>query len=235
MITALLLGVLAMNAFALALVLLRAPLFRTRLYRPMVLNLGLSLAPLLVIAVGLLGATLLLAVSRAAAVVTAVVVLVVWLLLLPNASYLITELNLSHRREDDPVPLWYDIVLVISLAMSGVFNAVLSVFVVQFEYVLLRYGDEAAPLTHGDSALLVAVVLLLAALGMYLGRYLRLNSWDVRHPASLVRKLAAHLRAGNLRAMVGYTTLYAIFLGVMYLVLVGPAIAGLVLLEQARA
>ena len=160
--------------------------------------------------------------------------LVIWLLLLPNAGYLITELNLSHRHDDDPVPMWFDVVLVISLAMSGVLNTVLNVFVVQVGYVLEVHGDEAAPLQGADARVLVVVILLVTSFGMYLGRSVRLNSWDVRHPGSVVRKTLDHLRqpgaAGN---AIGFTVLHAVFLGLMYLVVVGPVIAGLIA-EEAR-
>jgi hypothetical protein len=48
------LGIVGMNALALLLVLARAPLFRTRLYRPMLLNIGLSVAPVVVLGAGVL-------------------------------------------------------------------------------------------------------------------------------------------------------------------------------------
>ena len=39
----------------------------------------------------------------------------------------------------------------------------------------------------------LGAVLVLVAFGMYLGRYLRFNSWDLRHPVSFVKKLNALL------------------------------------------
>lgn len=161
--------------------------------------------------------------------------LVVWLLLLPNAGYLITELNLSHRRDRDGVPMWFDVILVISLAMSGVLNTVLNVFVAQLIWVLQVHGDDAAPLAGLDARLVVATILLLVSFGMYLGRSVRLNSWDVRHPWSLVRKVAGHLRSpGAPGNALGFTLLHALFLGIIYLVVIGPVVAGLVELEQQR-
>jgi len=231
--TPLVLGAVGMNVLALALVVVRAPAFRTRLYRPMLLNLALSVAPLIVLLVALLVTELAAGlVSAWLGAVVGVALGLVWLLLLPNSGYLVTELNLSHRREGEDVPLWYDIVLVISLAMSGVLNTVLGVFVVQVEYVLLRYGDEAGPLRSAGARALVVVVLLLVALGMYLGRYVRLNSWDVRHPSSLVRKVAGHVREVGAWQPLAFTVLYGAFFALMYLVVVGPVIAGLVALEQ---
>ncbi|WP_051681872.1 DUF1361 domain-containing protein [Cellulomonas sp. HZM] len=237
MIASLVLGVVAMNLLAIALVVARGPVFRTRVYRPMLLNLGLSAAPFVVLVIGV-GAV---AVARIVAGpwgegVVAVLVVLAWLLLLPNAGYLVTELNLSHRQEGEHVPMWFDVVLVISLAMSGVLNTVLNVLVAQIEWVLLRHGDTAASMRSWDTVLLTVLVLVLVAFGMYLGRSVRLNSWDVRHPTSLVRKVVRHLRApGALGNAAGFTFLYALFLGIMYIVVAGPVVQAVIELEDLRA
>jgi uncharacterized membrane protein len=222
-------GVLLLNLYALTLVLVRAPAFGTRLYRPMVLNIGLSVAPTLV-----LGATMaLLPVAVLLESPLAVWVVVVggglaWLLLLPNSAYLITELNFSHRRQDEAVPLWYDIVLVLTLAVSGVMTTLLNVLLVQTLYVLIAYPNDAAPLARVDSWVLAGVVLLLVTFGMYLGRYLRFNSWDVTHPASFVRKLSGHFRRrSSRREAVGFCVTHTVLLALLYVVVVGPAIATL--------
>lgn len=234
MIASLLLGVLGMNVLALGLVVARGPVFGTRVYRPMLLNLALSAAPLLVLATTF-GLVFLLALGVPRTVVFTLVglLLVVWLLLLPNAGYLVTELNLSHRREGDGVPMWFDVVLVVSLAMAGVLNTVLNVLLVQLEYTIARYGDVAAPLLAGDTLVLVAVVLLLVSFGMYLGRHLRLNSWDVVRPWRVVARTVTHLRApGAGGSALAFTLLYALFFAVMYVAVAGPVIQALVLLEE---
>lgn len=236
MLVSLVLGVVLMNVLAFALVVARSKVFHSRLYRPMLLNLTLSLAPLLVLVVGLVAVVVSrLVVPGPVTVALLVAVGVIWLLLLPNAGYLITELNLSHRRDGDGVPMWFDVVLVISLAMSGVLNTVLNVFAVQLLWVVQVHGDEAAPLQGLDARLIVLAILLLVSFGMYLGRSVRLNSWDVRHPRSLVTKVLSHLREpGATGNALGFTFLHAVFLGIMYLVVVGPVVAGLVAVEAAR-
>jgi uncharacterized membrane protein len=231
----LILGVLGMDVFAVVLVVARSRAFRTRLYRPMLLNVALCAAPLLVLTVGW-GAALVVRVAGGplgAVWAVAGVTTLVWVLLLPNAGYLVTELNLSHRREGDGVPMWFDVALVISLAMAGVLTTVLNVFVLHAGYALLRYGDHAVGLQTADARVLVAVLLLLVSLGMYLGRYVRLNSWDVRHPRALVRKLHAHVvTERHAGALVGFCLTHTVFLALMYVVVVGPVIAGLVALER---
>ncbi|MCL2454133.1 MAG: DUF1361 domain-containing protein [Micrococcales bacterium] len=236
MLVSLLIGVVVLNLLALALVVARGPVFGTRVYRPMLLNLVLSAVPLLV----LIGGTTLWAVLLAAGaqtVGTVVIALagVVWLLLLPNAGYLITELNLSHRRPGERVPEWYDVLLVLTLAMSGVLTTVLNVFLVQLGYVLVRFGDSAASLAGPSARVLVGVLLVLVAFGVYLGRNVRVSSWDVLRPWRLVGAIVAHLRTpGALGSAIGFTLLATVFFTTMYLVIAGPMIQGLIDLETAR-
>lgn len=227
------LGVVLLNVYALALVLLRAPVFRTRLYRPMVLNIALSVAPAFVMLLVLLGE---LAVVQLVPYPTATWVLwtlivvggLVWLLLLPNAGYLVTELNFSHRRHDDPVPLWYDIVLVLSLAMSGVLNTLANVLLAQLAFAVLTRPDDNDLFAQADTWVVAGVAFVLVALGIYLGRYVRFNSWDLLHPSSFVRKLVGHFGdRSRLRAAGGFVVVHAGFFGILYLVVVAPAAVAL--------
>jgi hypothetical protein len=119
-----------------------------------------------------------------------IVATLLWLVFFPNSVYLITELNFSHRAETTPVPLWYDIVQTLALTLSGIAGPQPG-----------RRADDG-PRSHRSpdgripaaSWGFAATVILLGAIGVYLGRYLRLNSWDIRHPGSMIRKLGAHLR-----------------------------------------
>lgn len=215
-----------LNLYALVLVLLRAPVFRTVLYRPMLLNIALSVAPAGVLALAGLG--ILVAIALGSPLVIWVVIVgfgLIWVLFLPNSAYLITELNFSHRKQGEEVPLWYDIVLVLSLALSGVMNTLLNLLLVQTMYVLVRYPNESRPLQRADSWLIVLVVLALVTFGMYLGRYLRFNTWDITHPASFLRKLAGHFRTpGKIREAIGFSVVHTVLLAVLYVVVVAPAV-----------
>lgn len=219
-------GVVLLNLYALALVLLRAPMYRTALYRPMLLNIALSVAPAGVLGLATLG--LALSVALASPLLLWMVLIiggVLWLLFLPNSAYLITELNLSHRRQGEDVPLWYDIVLVLTLALSGVMNTLLNVLGVQVIYVLLRYPNDAQPLTRPDAWAIVLAFLLLVTLGMYLGRYLRFNTWDVRHPGSFVAKLRVHFsQRAKVAEALGFCLLHTVLLAVLYAIVVASAV-----------
>ncbi len=98
----------------------------------------------------------------------ALLLFVPWLLFLPNAPYILTDL--LHLKARDPIPLWYDLLMLLSFGLNGLFLGYFSL--IQMESVLQRYIPR---LTAGFSFL----VLFLSAYGIYLGRFLRLNSWDV--------------------------------------------------------
>lgn len=95
--------------------------------------------------------------------------LLLWLLFFPNAPYLITDL--LHLRERLPVPIWYDMMTIFSFAWTGLMFGYLSLTRVQR---LLR-----ANWGHSISNIVTIFVLILAGLGIYIGRFLRWNSWDI--------------------------------------------------------
>ncbi len=125
-------------------------------------NLFLALIPfaistLLSLAAGPLRARLLVPVGAA------------WLLFFPNAPYLITDL--FHLDTRPGVPLWYDLALILSCAWNGLMLAYASLSDMQ-RLVQRRLG-------MGSGWAFATLALLLSSFGIYLGRYLRFNSWDV--------------------------------------------------------
>ncbi|MEU1208077.1 DUF1361 domain-containing protein [Nocardia sp. NPDC005825] len=223
----LLLYVLGLNAYALLLIFLRARIYRVPVYRPMLWNFFLSIVPLgillsLIVVTGLVDV----ATNRGIAIAVGAAGLLIWLLLLPNSSYLITELNLNHRWPNDPVPLWYDIVAVLSFALAGVVNLVLSVLIVQMGVVIAFFGDADDGAMHSTAArVLVVLIVLAVSVGIYLGRYLRVNSWDVRAPQRVRDTLAEHFDS---TAAVGrfafFCVTHTIFLCLMYGLMAGPLV-----------
>jgi uncharacterized membrane protein len=99
-----------------------------------------------------------------------------WLLFLPNAPYLVTDI--IHLRPHPGVPLWYDLITLVAFAWTGSFLGLISLFLMQI--LVRRTVGQAA------SWIFVVGVLALNGVGIYLGRFLRWNSWDVFfNPASL--------------------------------------------------
>jgi uncharacterized membrane protein len=96
-------------------------------------------------------------------------ILFVWLLFFPNALYILTDLY--HLRVIDNMPLWYDLILILSFAFNGLFLGFVSLIYVQ-DFLQKKYSK-----VMGWIISLGAI--LLASFGIYLGRYLRWNSWDI--------------------------------------------------------
>ena len=131
-----------------------------------------------------------------------------WLLFLPNAPYIITDfLHLKHRP---PVPYWFDILLLFSAALNGLLLGFASLLTVE-KILINHYGNRI-------SGIIVLCSFFLCAFGIYMGRYLRWNSWDILiNPldiaADIVDRLLnpfAHIKTWSV------TVLFGSFLYVMY-------------------
>lgn len=106
----------------------------------------------------------------------------VWLSFLPNAPYLVTDF--IHLRLLPPVPLWFDVALFGSYSAVGVLLGYTAVADVQLA-VSRWWGRPAGSLVAFGS-------LLLSGFGIYIGRFLRWNSWDLlSSPLVVVRQVAA--------------------------------------------
>jgi uncharacterized membrane protein len=124
--------------------------------------------------------------DRLGARVIAVACGAVWLLFLPNAPYLITDLVHLHPRP--PVPYWFDILLFTAFAGAGILAAFSSFRDVEF-VVARRFGRMA-------SWAVLALAAFASGFGIYLGRVERLNSWDVfTQPAGLMSAVTERLFA----------------------------------------
>lgn len=89
-------------------------------------------------------------------------VLLIWLLFLPNTFYILTDLYHLHDSRHPLIPEWFDLALIFSCAWNGLLLGVLS----------LRQMEKIFNLP-------IIPIMALNALGIYVGRYLRYNSWDV--------------------------------------------------------
>lgn len=92
-----------------------------------------------------------------------------WLLFLPNALYIITDLK--HFRERPPVPEWFDCLLLFSYSTLAILLGLLSFY--YMHQAIKSYVSK--PLQH----VFVGTISFLAGFGVYLGREERWNSWDL--------------------------------------------------------
>ncbi len=98
-----------------------------------------------------------------------IVFLSLWLLFLPNAFYIVSDL--IHLRSTGEVSILFDAVLLFSFAVTGFVLGLGSLGLVH--YWLRRKTSARA------SGFIVAGIIVLCAFAIYLGRYLRWNSWDI--------------------------------------------------------
>lgn len=137
----------------------------------------------------------------------AAALLVPWLLFFPNAPYLLTDFI---HLEEGPAPLWYDALMLSAFAWTGLLLGFASLYLVQ---LILRRAFGAAVAWLG-----VFGALALASIGVYIGRFVRLNSWDVLlHPRDVVEVVHARLVAEPPEMAQALVALTA-FLSVAYLV-----------------
>lgn len=120
---------------------------------------------------------------------TAVISGPLWLLFLPNAPYIVTDL--IHLRLHTMVPIWYDTMMLFTFALTGLLLGLVSLYLVHVQ-VERRLGQL-------PGWLFVALVLSLSSYGVYIGRFLRWNSWDIfTQPLTLFNDMLHSLVAPEL-------------------------------------
>lgn len=107
--------------------------------------------------------------TRAANRKTGLLYLLAWLLFFPNAMYIVTDL--FHLKDHPGIPKWYDLLILISAAITGVIMGFISLLHVE-GYLCRLVGNRYMKL-------IIFTCFMLCGYGVYLGRYLRWNSWDV--------------------------------------------------------
>jgi uncharacterized membrane protein len=93
----------------------------------------------------------------------------IWLLFLPNAPYLLTDL-IHLRVENNPI-FWYDLLMLLWFSWTG--------FLLGFASLYLMQQVVADALGRAAGWVFVFASLSLSSFGIYIGRFLRWNSWDV--------------------------------------------------------
>jgi uncharacterized membrane protein len=134
-----------------------------------------------------------------------------WLCFFPNAPYILTDL--FHLRPRTGVPYWYDLALILFFAWNGLMLGYASLMDIQ-TVITSRFNRWAG--------WVVAIAsLILGSFGIYLGRYLRWNSWDVvSSPQDLLYDISIRvLNPTDHPQTYGVTIIFSVFLIVGYLLL----------------
>lgn len=97
------------------------------------------------------------------------ILLFTWLMFLPNAPYILTDL--IHLRIREGFLLLLDLIILLFCAWIGLMMCLYSIKDMQ-QIIQLKYGKQwSIPFT--------IIIPFVCAFGVYLGRFLRYNSWDI--------------------------------------------------------
>ncbi|MEP2936996.1 MAG: DUF1361 domain-containing protein [Gilvibacter sp.] len=140
-----------------------------------------------------------------------------WLLFLPNSFYIVTDL--IHLKRSQSHLIYFDLLMIASFAITGLMYGYYSIQVIS--KTMASYWNKTT------LSLATLAVYLLCGFGIYLGRVLRWNSWDIiTQPAQLFRDIAvivlnplSHLQSW------GITIGFGVFLYTLHLVMQRYSIA----------
>lgn len=129
----------------------------------------------------------------------------VWLAFFPNAPYLVTDF--VHLRARPPVPLWFDVLFFSAFAAAGC--------ALGWDSLARVHGSLRRRIGARAALVIVALTVVLCGFGVFLGRFARLNSWDVLvDPLQVVRSSAQAL--SQPRALV-FSLAFSALVGAGYL------------------
>ncbi len=146
---------------------------------------------------------------RAVLYVLIVAAAIVWLAFFPNAPYILTDF-LHLGSMGDNVPGWYDVLMLYWFAWTGLMLGVVSLYLMH-DIVTRGFGVAAG-------WVFVVVAAGLGSFGIYLGRFLRWNSWDlVRRPGPLADELLGRVTdPASQPRLLGFTLLFALLFLFIY-------------------
>ena len=135
--------------------------------------------------------------------------LALMLLFIPNAPYLVTDL--FHLKKQSEAPQWFDTVMLSSFSLLGILY-----FIQASAYLIAAAGSWLK--AKVQLLAFKIVLMLLCGYGIYLGRYLRFNSWDIiAQPADLLHAIFTSVAHKNHLKETGAITLcFAGFLFILY-------------------
>ncbi len=104
----------------------------------------------------------------------------IWLMFLPNAPYIITDL--FHLRLSNPKIIWLDVLVISSFASSGLLLFFLTL--TDMKQLLIKH------ISIKKLKFIMPFIIYLSSFGMYLGRFLRYNSWEIiQNPITLFKDI----------------------------------------------
>ena len=133
-----------------------------------------------------------------------------WLIFFPNAPYILTDFQHLANVHGN-LPVWYDVMMLIWFAFTGLLLGIVSLFLMQ-EIIRREFGGWAG-------WMFVIAAGGLSSAGIYMGRFLRWNSWDIlRDPAGIALHSFARLQDPSLQS-IGFIGLFSAFFLFLYITL----------------
>jgi len=148
----------------------------------------------------------------------------IWLIFFPNAPYLLTDFQ-HLASSDGSSPLWFDVILMIWFAWTGLLLGVTSLYLMQ--EIATRAFNPILGWVFAIGAT------ILSSIGVYLGRFLRWNSWDLlQDPLPIARDMYGIVRhpISNIPTYV-FTILFTLLFLFIYLTI---HLLGSIIREHAR-
>jgi len=137
-----------------------------------------------------------------------IVPFMLWLLFIPNAPYIITDfLHLEQRKA---VPIWFDLMLILSFAMNGLLFWILSMSQIM-EVLKDKFSNRI-------TGLFIHFFIVASAIGVYIGRYGRWNSWDIfTNPLEIINQLMYMIfHPHRFPGFYGMTIIFSVFLFLVF-------------------
>ncbi|MBD3238280.1 MAG: DUF1361 domain-containing protein [Candidatus Moranbacteria bacterium] len=138
-----------------------------------------------------------------------IILFLTWIVFFPNSLYIITDL--FHLKPTYDIAFWFDLILIMSFAWNGLIVGFVSLIFIE-DFIVQKTKES-------KYAKAVAIIsLFLASFGIYVGRYLRWNSWDIlTNPISLFYDIFSHIfdPISHFRS-IGMTLFFAAFLILAY-------------------
>jgi uncharacterized membrane protein len=138
------------------------------------------------------------------------VVALLWLIFFPNAPYMLTDLQDLSRRAIG-APLWYDVIIVVWCSWTAMLLGIVSLYLMQ-DIVMRTFGRSIG-------WIFVFVISALSSFGIYLGRFVRLNSWDILDNPKETAQTILGLVIEPSRRLAAFTLAYTFFFLFVYLLL----------------
>jgi uncharacterized membrane protein len=134
-----------------------------------------------------------------------------WLLFFPNAPYMLTDLQDLARGTGREAPLWYDVIIVVWCSWTGTLLGVISLYLMQD--IITRTFNRWV------GWVFVFVISSLSSFGIYIGRFVRLNSWDIlQNPTETAMEILGIVIDPS-RRLAAFTMAYTFFFLFIFLLL----------------